>query len=157
MQTLYKTQDSVFIQAIIPRQPKDVMTMLIGRSTKLDGTHFPPKPLDPNGRKDMTTMLMKSDIVVYNGQSTKLDGGYSPPKPLYRNGRSVNGMVHAWVAQKTRKRDILRVFTMSLFEIIQGDYRLMTRNRKRLFKRLKAILTPPTKYSLILIKCFLSF
>ena len=70
--------------------PKDVMTMLIDQSTKLDGIHFPPKPLDPNGRKDMTTMLMKSDIVVCNGQSTKLDGGYSPPKPLYRNGRSVN-------------------------------------------------------------------
>jgi hypothetical protein len=30
--------------------PKDVMTMLIGQSTKLDGIHFPPKPLDPNGR-----------------------------------------------------------------------------------------------------------
>jgi hypothetical protein len=70
--------------------PKDVTTMLIGRSTKLDGTHSPPKPLDPNGRKDVTTMLMKSDIVICNGQSTKLDGAYSPPKPLYHNGRSVN-------------------------------------------------------------------
>ncbi len=43
---------------------------------------------------------------------------------------------------KTLKRDILRVFTMSLFENIKGDYRLMTHNRKRLFKRLNAILTP---------------
>ena len=33
----------------------------------------------------------------------------------------------------------------------------MTRNRKQLFKQLNAILTPPTKYSLILIKCFSSF
>jgi hypothetical protein len=38
--------------------PKDAMTMLMksavvvcdGRSTKLDGAHSPPKPLDPNGR-----------------------------------------------------------------------------------------------------------
>ncbi len=33
----------------------------------------------------------------------------------------------------------------------------MTCNRKQLFKQLNAILTPPTKYSPILIKCFLSF
>ncbi len=33
----------------------------------------------------------------------------------------------------------------------------MTRKRKWLFKQLNAILTPPAKYSLILIKCFLSF
>ncbi len=32
--------------------------------------------------------------------------------------KSVNSMVHTWVAQKTLKRDILRVFTMSdLFNI----------------------------------------
>jgi hypothetical protein len=42
-------------------------------------------------------------------------------------------MVPAWVAQKRLKCDILRLFTMSLFENIYGNYRLMTPNRKRLF------------------------
>jgi hypothetical protein len=33
------------------------------------------------------------------------------------------GMVQAYVGQKLLKRDILRVFTMSLFYNISGDYR----------------------------------
>jgi hypothetical protein len=33
------------------------------------------------------------------------------------------GMVQAYVGQKLLKRDILTVFTMSLFYIISGDYR----------------------------------
>jgi hypothetical protein len=37
--------------------------------------------------KDVTTMLMKSDIVVCDGQSTELDGVHSLPKPLDPNGR----------------------------------------------------------------------
>ena len=49
--------------------PKDATTMLMksavvvcdGQSTELDGAHSKPKPLDPNGRKDVTTMLMKYD------------------------------------------------------------------------------------------------
>ncbi len=32
----------------------------------------------------------------------------------------------------------------------------MTRNRKRLFKRLNAVLTPPTKYSVKIVECFSS-
>ncbi len=66
------------------------------------------------------------------------------------------GMVHAWVAQKRLERDILRLFTMSLFENIYGNYRIMPRNRKRLFKGLNKILTPPTKNSVKLVKCFSS-
>jgi hypothetical protein len=40
--------------------------------------------------KDVTTMLMKSAVVVCDGRSTELDGAHSPPKPLDPNGRSVN-------------------------------------------------------------------
>ena len=49
------------------------------------------------------------------------------------------------------KRYILRVF-ISLFMDIEDDYRL--RNRFFLFKQLNVILTPPTKYSIKLVKCF---
>ena len=51
-------------------------------------------------------------------------------------------MVHVWVGQKTCKHNILRDFTMSLFENIQGDYWLMTCTRKRLIKQANAILIP---------------
>ena len=44
---------------------------------------------------------------------------------------------------KTLKGYMLRVFTMSDLLNITGDYRVMTGNRKRLFKQLNAILTPP--------------
>ncbi len=65
-------------------------------------------------------------------------------------------MVHAWMAKKTLKRDILRVFTMSDLLNIYGDYWLITRNRKQVFKQLYAILAPPTKNSVIHDKCFSS-
>jgi hypothetical protein len=77
-------------------------------------------------------------------------------RPIVIHGGSIFGMVHAWVGKKRLKRDILRLFTMSLLENILGDYRLMTRNRKQLFKRLNTILTPPTKYSVKLVRCFSS-
>ena len=46
---------------------------------------------------------------------------------------TTTGMVHAWVAQTRLKHGILRLFTMSLFKNMYGNYRLMTHNRKRLF------------------------
>jgi len=70
MQTLYETQNSMFIPESSQGSRND-----LNAST------------DP---KDVTTMLMKSAIVVCDGRSTELDGAYSPPKPLDPNGRSVN-------------------------------------------------------------------
>ena len=70
-----------------------------------------------------------------------------------RMGIVLPGMVHMWVAQKNLKRDVLRVFTMSHLLNIEGDYWLMTGNRKRLLKQLNVMLTLPRKYSVILVKC----
>ena len=65
----------------------------------------------------------------------------------------VPGMVQAWVAKKTRKRNVLQVFLMSHFinikEIIGKDT-----YRKRFFYQLIASLTTPTKYSGKMVKCF---
>ncbi len=43
------------------------------------------------------------------------------------------GMVHGWKAQKLEKHYILRVFTMPNLITIEGDYRLMKRNRIQVF------------------------
>ena len=77
------------------------------------------------------------------------------------NGGLRNLILEMWYGAslggpKTCKGYILRVFLCPILLKIEGDYRLMTRNRKRLFKQLNTILTPPTKYSLILVKCFSS-
>ncbi len=77
------------------------------------------------------------------------------------NGGLRNLILEMWYGAslggpKTCKGYILRVFLCPILLKIEGDYRLMTRNRKRLFKQLNAILTPPTKYSIKLVKCFSS-
>ena len=64
-------------------------------------------------------------------------------------------MVEANVGQKLLKRNILRVFTMSLFYYLRRLL-LKTRNSKRVFKTKHASIATPTKYSLKLVKCFSS-
>jgi hypothetical protein len=64
---------------------------------------------------DMVKLTGKTDFSTVSSNSDR--------RQLYPNVEWLPGMVQANVGQKLLKRNILRVFTMSLFYNILGDYR----------------------------------